>query len=273
MSNIVAVVAGATRGAGKGIALALAEIGATVYIVGRSTRLNPNPTIVGTVEDTAEEVTALGGQGIPYPCDCTNPAQVEKLFELVQNQHGQLHVLVNSAWGGHDVEWDQSAFHEQAATQWEYMFERGVKNYLLCSCTATPLLQQTPGAMLVNVSFWDDDKYTGNLYYDLAKQAMNRMALGLSHELSEQDVTCIALSPGYMRTERVEAALREDPSMAEKFGVPTETPRYIGRAICAVLQDNEKQRWNGKYLRAADLAPIYGFTDLDGTQPEAFRLP
>lgn len=273
MDTIIAVVAGATRGAGKGIALALAEAGATIYVVGRSTRSKPNPNMVGTIEDTVEEINAMGGRGIPYSCDCSDPDQVAALFQTVEQEQGQLHVLANAAWGGHDVEWDTSPFHQQAAKQWEYMFERSVKNYLLCSCAAVPLLQKTPGSLVVNISFWDDDKYTGHLYYDLSKQAMNRMSLGIAKELADQDVTSIALSPGYMRTERVEAALAADPSMAETFGVPTETTRYVGRAVTALLKDSDKQRWNGQSLRVGDLAPIYSFTDLDGSQPAAFKLP
>ena len=164
-------------------------------------------------------------------------------------------------------------FYNNPSVNWTYMFDKGVKNYLMVTCFAIPLLQKGNQPLIVNISFWDEDKYTGSFFYDLSKNAMNRMVLGFHHELSKDGITSIALSPGYMKTERVLEALRKDPFLKEKFGVPGETTRYVGRAVTALYNDPEKMEKSGKALRVGDLAKLYGFTDLDGTQPEAFRLP
>lgn len=272
MEQIIAVVAGASRGAGKGAALALAEIGATVYCVGRSTDKNQPQSALGTIDQTAREVDELGGIGIPFVCNCSDPEAVNGLFQAVQQQQGRLHILVNSAWGAHDVELGFGAFYESAAQDWRYMFEGGVKNYLLCSAAAVPLLRAAGSALIANISFWDEDKYIGSLMYDLAKNAMNRLAYNLGIELKKDQVTAVALSPGYMNTEKVQEAMQKDPSLPEKVGLPGESTRYVGRAIAALWQDEKRLEKTGRSLRVADLAREYGFTDLDGSQPEAFRL-
>lgn len=272
MDKIIALVAGASRGAGKGVALALAEIGATVYIAGRSSREdNPNP--LGTIEQTAAAVNQLGGQGIAVKCDCGDSTELKALFQQIERQHNRLDILVNAAWGGNEAPVFEGDVFEKVELNWEYMFEKGVRNYLLTACLGVPLLKKSKRALIANISFWDDDKYTGHLYYDLAKHAMNRMALGLHHELKEDKVTVVALSPGYMKTERVMAALEKDPSLAEQFGVPSESTRYVGRAVTALFQDEEKWKNSGRCLRVGDLAQVYGFTDIDGTQPPPFLLP
>ncbi|PHN01618.1 SDR family NAD(P)-dependent oxidoreductase [Flavilitoribacter nigricans] len=272
MERIIALVAGASRGAGKGAALALAEIGSTVYCVGRSTDQNRRPDTLGTIDDTAREVDELGGTGIPLAADCSDPEAVAAIFRRVEEEQGHLHILVNSAWGAHDADLSFGPFHENVAQDWEYMFNRGVKNYLLCSAAAVPLLRAAKQALVANISFWDDDKYIGSLMYDLAKSAMNRLAYDLSVELKKDEVTAVALSPGYMNTEKVQEAMRKDPSLPEKVGLPGESTRYVGRAVTALWQDTQRIEKSGRALRVADLAREYGFTDVDGTQPEAFRL-
>jgi NAD(P)-dependent dehydrogenase (short-subunit alcohol dehydrogenase family) len=217
-------------------------------------------------------VNELGGTGIPLACDCSDPAAVEAAFQRVQERHGLLHILVNSAWGAHDVELNFGPFYETAARDWTYMFDRGVKNYLLCASAAVPLLRKAGGALIANISFWDDDKYIGTLMYDLAKNAMNRLAYDLSIELKSDRVSAVALSPGYMNTEKVQEAMRKNPSIVETAGLPGESTRYVGRAVAALWQDEQRQHKSGRALRVADLAREYGFTDVDGTQPEAFKL-
>lgn len=270
--DIIAVVAGASRGAGKGAALALAEIGASVYVVGRSTDANQQPDTLGTIDQTAREVDALGGKGIPYACDCSDPAAVTQFFQYVEAQHGRLDILVNSAWGAHDVELTWGPFYENTAQDWEYMFNRGVKNYLLCSVGAVPLLKAAGQGLIANISFWDDDQYIGTLMYDLAKNAMNRLAFDLSLELKADQVCSVALSPGFMDTEKVRESLEKNPAMADTVGTPGESTRYVGRAITALWKDDNRMAKSGRALRVADLAREYGFTDLDGSQPEAFRV-
>lgn len=270
--SIIALVAGASRGAGKGAALALAEIGATVYCLGRSTDKNRKPDTLGTIDQTAKEVDELGGKGIPLVCDCSDPEAVDRAFKVVQEQHGKLHILVNSAWGAHDVELNFGAFYETAARDWKYMFDRGVKNYLLCSAAAVPLLRAAKSSLIANISFWDDDKYIGSLMYDLAKSAMNRLAYDLSIELRSDQVTAVALSPGYLNTEKVQEAMEKNPAIVEQVGLPGESTRYVGRAIAALWQDTKRLEKSGRAMRVADLAREYDFTDLDGTQPVAFRV-
>lgn len=272
MNSIIALVAGASRGAGKGIALALAEIGATVYVVGRSSRMDgPNP--LGTIEETAEAVDKLGGKGIAVKCDCSRKKDLEALFHQIEQTHQRLDILVNAAWGGNEAPVFEGDVFEMVELNWEYMFERGVRNYLLTSCLAVPLLKKSRQALIANISFWDDDKYIGHLYYDLSKNAMNRMALGLHHELSKDQVAVVSLSPGYMKTERVLDVLDNDPSLAEKFGIPSESTRYVGRAVTAIYQDVNKLKKSGQCFRVGDLAREYNFTDVDGTQPEPFLVP
>ena len=271
MQQAITVVAGASRGAGKGVALALGEAGALVYVLGRSTDARPHPEIEGTIEQTAREVNELSGTGIAYACDCGDEAALRSFFQHVKEQHGRLDLLVNAAWGLHDVAPHFGRFDEHIAVSWEYMFERGVRNYLLTATTAAGLLMETGNSLLVSISFWDDDRYTGHLMYDLSKHTMNRMIFGLGKEMAEATVTTIALSPGFMRTEHVLKALSNTPDLKEE-DMPKESTRYVGRAVAALLTDESRHSKTGKALRVADLAREYGFTDLDGTQPAAFSL-
>ncbi len=285
----IAVVTGASRGAGKGIALELGAAGATVYVTGRSTRAQPPttysrilalsqlPRMPGTIEDTAEEVTGQGGRGIPVHCDHTDPAEVESLFARVQQDEGRLDLLVNNAWGGHEAFTGvfDAPFWDQPLDQWDAMVDRGVRNHLLASRAAVPLMLRRRGGLIVTTTFWDRDRYIrGNLLYDLAKSAMNRLAFGMAEELRPHGVASVAVSPGWMRTELIltghrtdEAHWRERPALAR-----TESPRYVGRAVVALAVDPGVLECTGQVLRVADLARKYGFTDVDGRQVEAFEL-
>lgn len=289
LHGCVAVVTGASRGAGRGIAIELGAAGATVYVTGRSTRAQPATTydqilkrselsaLPGNIDDTAAEVTAMGGRGVAVRCDHTIDEDVASLFARVQRDEGRLDLLVNNAWGGHEhfTGLFEAPFWEHSMAQWDAMFDRGVRNHLLASRHAAPIMVRQGRGLIVTTTFWDRDRYLrGNLFYDLAKAAMNRLAFGLAEELRPHGVASLALSPGWMRTEFVlaghkadERTWRDRPALAR-----TESPRYIGRAVAALAGDarvlDEK---SGRVHRVADLAREYGFTDVDGRQVEAFE--
>jgi NAD(P)-dependent dehydrogenase (short-subunit alcohol dehydrogenase family) len=290
LKGCVAVVTGATRGAGRGIAVELGAAGATVYVTGRSTRAQPAAAygqilalskmeaVPGSIEDTADEVTRAGGRGMAVRCDHTRDDEVAALFERVaQEQDGRLDVLVNNAWGGHEV-FDgvfQAPFWERPMDQWDPMFNRGVRNHLLASRLAAPLMLKRRQGLIVTTTFWDRHRYLmGNLFYDLAKSAMTRLAFGMAQELRPHGVASIAVTPGWMRTEFVlaghqtdEAHWQQRPALAR-----TESPRYVGRAVVALAGDPNVMARTGEVLRVGDLAREYGFADVDGRQPPAFEL-
>lgn len=290
LTDSIAIVTGATRGAGRGIALELGAAGATVYVTGRSTRAEPPASyeaflrgtkltrMPGNIEDTAEEVSRAGGRGIAVRCDHTDPAQVRALFERAMQEQGRLDLLVNNAWGAHETfagEAFEAPFWEQRLEHWESMFQRGVRNHVIASQLSAPIFVQQKRGLIVTTTFWDRDRYLrGNLFYDLAKSAMIRLAFGMAEELRPHGVASLAVSPGFMRTELVlasmntdEAHYRERPGLAK-----TETPHYVGRAVVALAADRDVIARSGKVWRAGELAREYGFTDLDGTQPEPFTL-
>ncbi len=289
LSGCVAADTGASRGAGRGIAQELGAAGATVYVTGRSTRSQPAQSyeqilalskmkdLPGNIDETADEVTRLGGRGIAVRCDHTREDEVAQLFERVKTEAGRLDLLVNNAWGGHECFTGvfEAPFWEHPLGQWEAMFDRGVRNHLLASRFAAPIMVAQRRGLIVTTTFWDRDRYMrGNLFYDLAKAAMNRLAFGMAEELRPHGVASLALSPGWMRTEFVlaghqtdEAHWRERPALAR-----TESPRYLGRAVAALAADPEVLKKSGRVHRVADLAREYGFTDVDGRQVEAFEL-
>ncbi len=272
LKNRVALVTGASRGVGRGIALALGGAGATVYVTGRSVRGMPSTeNLPGTLDETAEEVTARGGAGIAVRCDHTVDAEVEALFGRVKAERGRLDLLVNNVWGGyegHDLSTFGASFWEQPLRQWERMFIAGVRAHIVASRLAVPLMFPIKKGLIVNTTLWDRDKYLGNLFYDLAKAAVNRMAFGMARELRAHGIAVVALSPGFVRTERVMAAHAARPF---DLGI-TESPEYIGRAAAALASDRNVMEKSGKVLTVGDLAREYGFTDVDGRQIPAFRI-
>jgi NAD(P)-dependent dehydrogenase (short-subunit alcohol dehydrogenase family) len=263
LSGTVAVVTGASRGAGRGTALVLGEAGATVYVTGRSVRGAPSgPGREGTIDETAEAVEARGGGGIPVRCDHTNDADVRSLFERVRREQGRLDLLVNNAWGGYEqrpgepeVAFFDAPFWEQPLWRWDGMFTAGVRAHLLASRYAAPLLIQHrdehPG-LIVSTIAWAFGAYLGNVLYDTAKAATARMAFGMAEDLRPHNVAAVAVAPGHL-------------------GV-TETPEYLGRAIATLATDPDIMMRTGTLLTVGQLAREYGFTDVDGTQPEPFGL-
>jgi NAD(P)-dependent dehydrogenase (short-subunit alcohol dehydrogenase family) len=289
LENHVAVVTGASRGAGRGIALELGAAGATVYVTGRSTRTSPGggyqrflqllhlEVPPGTIEETAEEVSRLGGKGIPVRCDHTNESDVAALFQRVsEDNEGRLDLLVNNAWGGHqDAAHIVRPFWELPITFWDGMFHAGVRNHILAGKYAAPLMTPRRSGLIVTITFWDRYRYTGHFYYDLAKAAMTRLSFGMAQDLRPHGVSAVAVSPGWMRTEFVlaghhtdEEHWRQVPALAG-----TESPRYVGRAVVALASDPAITEKSGRVFRVGDLATEYRFADTDGRRVPAFELP
>jgi NAD(P)-dependent dehydrogenase (short-subunit alcohol dehydrogenase family) len=278
----VALVAGATRGAGRGIAVALGEAGATVYATGRSTRARRSEVDrPETIEDTADLVTAAGGQGIAVAVDHLDPAQVRDLVARIDADHGRLDVLVNDIWGAeHLFEWD--------TPMWEHDLDHGLRllrlavdTHLVTSHHALPLMLRRPGGLVVEVTDgtaeYNADHYRVSLFYDLAKTTLTRLAWGLARELGERGATAVALTPGWLRSEVMlehygvrEDNWREGCERTPHFCI-SESPRFVGRAVAALAADPEVARWNGTSLSSGGLAREYGFTDLDGTRPDCWR--
>lgn len=290
LSEHVAIVTGASRGAGRGIACVLGEAGATVYVTGRSSRATPSTThpylTACTVEDTAEMVTAQGGVGVPVVVDHSDDSAIEALFEQVQREQGRLDLLVNNVWGGYEnIMADGGAsfgasFWEQSLARWDKMFKAGVRAHFVASRLAAAMMIPRQQGLIINTSFWDDDKYLGNLPYDLAKATINRMAYGMARELKPHHITVVALSPGWMRTEDVlwhTTQGRVQPLdldfMHFEGAATTESVAYIGRAVLALATDTERMSKSGGTYRVADLAQAYGFTDIDRRWVPPFRLP
>ena len=285
----VAVVAGATRGAGRGIAAALGEAGATVVCTGRTSRSGTTRSDYGraeTVEETAELVTALGGTGIPVPVDHLDPAQVERLADRVRAQHGHLDVLVNDIWGGEllhggPARWDTPIWALDLDDGLR-MLRLAVDTHLVTSHHLLPLLLDRPdGGLVVEVTDGTADynasRYRISVFYDLAKVAVTRLAFSQGHELAPHRGTAVAITPGWLRSEMMLEAFEATEgdwreavtrgSAPPGFAV-SESPRYVGRAIAALAADPDPSRWNQRSVDSGRLAREYGFTDVDGSRPD-----
>ena len=281
----VAVVTGASRGAGRAIAAVLGEHGATVYVTGRSVRGQPTTdNLPGTIEESAEEVTRRGGQGIALRCDHANQLDVKSLFEKVREEQGRLDILVNNAWGGYEGVLHMPAYFWQTPLHlWDAMIERGLKAHILASYFAVPLMIESasvvprtksphkPG-LIVSTVAWDHDKYIGG-FYDVAKHATVRLLWGLAMELREHHIAAIALAPGFMRTERVMSHAKGETDWKKIPGLKkSESPEYLGRAVAALAGDPRLMRRSGKAFHVGELARQYGFTDTDGRRVPPFII-
>jgi NAD(P)-dependent dehydrogenase (short-subunit alcohol dehydrogenase family) len=290
----VSVVAGATRGAGRGIATALGEAGATVICTGRSSSAG-GPTRSDydrpeTIEETAELVTALGGTGIARAVDHLDREQVGRLADEIRRDHGHVDVLVNDIWGaevlkGGPADWNRPI--------WEVDLDAGLRTlrlaidtHLITSHHLLPLVVDRPGGLVVEITDGTTDhnssRYRISVFYDLAKVAVNRLAFSQGHELEAFGATAVALTPGWMRSEIMLEAFSvteetwrsavdpDNPTAPPDFAL-SESPRYVGRAVAALAADPERARWNQQSLTAGQLAQTYGFTDVDGSQPQVWR--
>lgn len=278
----VALVAGGTRGAGRGIAVQLGAAGATVYVTGRTTRAQRSEqNRPETIEETAEQVTAAGGLGIAVQTDHLVPEQVQSLVERIDREQGRLDVLVNDIWGGeHIFEWNKSVW-EHSLDKGLRLLRLGVDTHLITSHFALPLLIRRPGGLVVEVTDgtaeYNATKYRISTFYDLAKASVLRLAWSQAQELKPHGATAVALTPGWMRSEGmlehfgVTEANWRDATVKEPHFIISETPSYVGRAVAALASDADKARWNGQSLSSGQLARVYGFTDLDGSQPDAWR--
>jgi NAD(P)-dependent dehydrogenase (short-subunit alcohol dehydrogenase family) len=278
----VALVAGATRGAGRGIAVELGAAGATVYVTGRSTRERRSEyDRAETIEETADLVDQAGGQGIPVRVDHLKPDEVRDLVRRIDGEQGRLDVLVNDVWGGERlIEWNVPV--------WEHSLEGGLRmlrlaidTHIITSHYALPLLIRNAGGLVVEMTDgtaeYNYANYRLSLFYDLAKTSVIRMAWAQAQELRPHGCVAVALTPGWLRSEMmldafgVEESNWLEATAIQPHFVISETPRFVGRAVAHLAADPEVARWNGRSLSSGGLAKVYGFTDLDGSQPEAWR--
>jgi NAD(P)-dependent dehydrogenase (short-subunit alcohol dehydrogenase family) len=281
LAGRVALVTGATRGAGRGTAVALGEAGATVYCTGRSTRAGRSEyDRPETIEETADLVTAAGGTGIAVRVDHLEPDQVRSLVERIDADHGRLDVLVNDVWGGERLfEWDTPVWEHDLANGLR-LLRLAIDTHLIASHVALPLLIRSPGGLVVEMTDgtgdYNAERYRNSIFYDLAKTSVLRLAFAQSVELAPHGGTAVALTPGWLRSEMMlevygvtEETWREAAN--PHFAAISESPRFVGRAVAALAADPDRQRHNGGSFSSGGLAREYGFTDVDGSQPDCWR--
>jgi NAD(P)-dependent dehydrogenase (short-subunit alcohol dehydrogenase family) len=268
LAGKVALVTGASRGVGRGIALGLGEAGATVYITGRTEEAGQAVVeLPGTIYRTAEEVSELGGNAIAIRCNHVDDEEVKQVFQRIQAEQNRLDILVNNVWGGYEhfndgtEFWKEKGFWTAPLERWDKMFQAGVRAHYVSSVLAAPLMIAQHSGLIVNISFFAAQKDSAGVAYGVAKAADDRMAACMAYELREHHVAVVSLYPGLVRTESVMKA-------AEYFDLSnSESPQFIGRAIAALASDPELMQKSGQILVAAALALEYGFTDIDGKQP------
>lgn len=278
----IALVAGATRGAGRGIAVELGAAAATVYVTGRTTREQPSEyQRPETIEETAELVTAAGGKGIAVQVDHLQPAQVEALVARIRSEAGRLDILVNDIWGGEKLfEWNKPV--------WDHDLEKGLRllrlgidTHLITAHFALPLLIEKAGGLLVEVTDgtaeYNATHYRLSPFYDLVKTSINRLGWAHAQDLKTHGATSVSLTPGWLRSEMMLEAFQvteanwRDATTFQPHFVISESPHFVGRAVAALAADPDRARWNGQSLSSGQMAKVYGFDDLDGSRPDCWR--
>ncbi len=274
LSGKIAVVTGGSRGVGKGIALGLAEAGATVYVTGRGNRQEDLPEFLAhtSIEATANEASKLDGEGIAYVCDHTRDHEVKDLFDHVKDKHGHIDILVNNAWGGsmHAVQpyYFNTPFWEQPQSLWDDHYEVGVRSNYVASRYAAKIMSAQKSGTIVNVSFFGGRHYMNNVAYGVCKGTIDRMSEDMAFELEKYGVGVFSLYPGQVRTEgMVEYARHSEGVDLSKM----ETPQFVGRTVAALASDEDCLEWTGQILIAAELAQRYGISDINGSRPESLR--
>ncbi|MGO4114472.1 SDR family oxidoreductase [Rhizobium ruizarguesonis] len=278
----VALVAGATRGAGRGIAVELGAAGATVYVTGRTTRAQQSEYIrPETIEETAELVTSAGGRGIAVQVDHLVEEQVEALVARIRGEAGRLDILVNDIWGGEKLfEWDKSVW-EHSLNNGLRMLRLGIETHLITAHYALPLMIERPGGLLVEMTDGTADynatHYRLSPFYDLVKTGVTRMAWAHAQDLEKHGATAVSITPGWLRSEMMldaygvrEENWREATKIQPHFAI-SETPHFVGRAVAAIAADPDRARWNGQSLSSGGVAKTYGFDDIDGSRPDCWR--
>jgi NAD(P)-dependent dehydrogenase (short-subunit alcohol dehydrogenase family) len=278
----VALVAGGTRGAGRGIAVELGAAGATVYVTGRTTRDQQSEYArPETIEETSELVSASGGNGIAVRVDHLVADEVRKLVDRIRAEQGRLDVLVNDLWGGENLkEWNKPVWQHDLQKGLR-MLSLGVHTHLITAHFALPLLIERPGGLLIEVTDgtaeYNAGHYRINPFYDLAKVSVTRMAWAHAKDLAPHGATSVSITPGWLRSEMMldafdvtEENWRDATTKVPHF-VISEGGQFIGRAVVALAADPDRSRWNGQSLSSGGLAKVYGFTDLDGSRPDAWR--
>jgi NAD(P)-dependent dehydrogenase (short-subunit alcohol dehydrogenase family) len=282
LNGKVALVAGATRGAGRGIAIELGAAGATVYVTGRTTRTQRSEyNRPETIEETAELVSNVGGRGIAVQVDHLDPDQVQALIARIENEQGRLDILVNDVWGAeYLLQWNVPV--------WDHSLEGGLRmlrlaidTHIITSHFALPLLIRNQNGLVIEITDgtaeYNDKNYRLSLFYDLAKTSVIRMAKSLAHELLPHKCTALAVTPGWIRSEimldhyGVKEENWRNATMKQPHFIITETPRFVGRGVAALAADPEVARWNGHSVSSGKLAQVYDFYDLDGSQPDCWR--
>lgn len=273
LTGKVALVTGASRGVGKGIAQGLGEAGATVYVTGRTTEEGKAAvTLPGTIQETADEVTRLGGKGIAVRCDHTRDEEVENLFGQIATEQGRLDILVNNVWGGYELFndgtefWKEKGFWTAPLSRWDKSFQAGVRAHYTASVLAAPIMIAQGSGLIVNVSYFAAQRDDKGVIYGVAKAADDRMAACMAHELREHRVAVVSLYPGLVRTEGVMKA-------ADFFDLSnSESPLFVGRAVAALAADGDILNKSGQVVVSAAIAREYGFQDVDGKQPRPLTV-
>ncbi|WP_395105580.1 SDR family oxidoreductase [Actinomadura sp. SCN-SB] len=283
LAGKIALVAGATRGAGRGTAVELGAAGATVYCTGRSTRERRSEVDrPETIEETAERVTAAGGEGIPVRVDHLDPAQVTRLVERIDADHGRLDVLVNDIFGADHLWSFRERLWDRPVEDGLRLLRLGIDTHAITSHRALPLLIRNPGGLVVEMTDGTAEsnasyRWESGFFYDLCKWAGIRMGMTLGEEIKPYGCTAVALTPGWLRSEAMldgfgvtEENWRDATRVEAHFAI-SETPAFTGRAVVALASDPDRHRWNGRSLSSGGLAQEYGFTDVDGSRPDAWR--